>query len=118
VKKRLLVIDDDLDILEALSLVLEESYEVVSTTDGVDALRQLQRRHFDAAVVDLMMPEMDGESLVDSMRQIGIKVPVLLASAVPDLAGRAARLGLPCIAKPYDMPVLEAKLAAVLGATG
>ncbi len=116
--KRILIIDDDVDILDALSMVLEDDYEVVGSSGGSDALRLLQKKHFDAVVVDLMMPEMDGESLVDAMRQIGIKAPVLLASAVPDLHHRAVRLNVPCISKPYDIHKLEAKLAAIVGTGG
>ncbi len=111
----ILIIDDDVDILDALSMVLEENYEVVTSSGGTDALRLLQKRHFEAVLVDLMMPEMDGESLVDAMRKMGIHVPVLLASAVPDLHHRAVRLNVPCISKPYDINKLEAKLAAIIG---
>jgi CheY-like chemotaxis protein len=112
---RILIVDDDLDILEALAGVLEDNHQVSTASNGAEALRQVSCQTFDAVVLDLMMPVMDGETLLEKMRELGVVVPVLLASASADLTLLAARLGVEHIAKPYDIALLEQKLARLVG---
>ena len=116
--KRLLLVDDDLDILEFLSLVLGETYEVITAIHAVDALSKLMTSPYDVVVLDLMMPGMDGEALVKKLRGSNVNLPILLASAVPDLVARARRLGVDCIGKPYNITKLEAKLAYLISGGG
>jgi two-component system response regulator TctD len=110
---RLLVVDDDADILEALTAVLEDRHEVATAHNGLQALTLLQTQSFDAVVLDLMMPQMDGETLIEHMRQAAIAVPVVLASASADITVLADRLGVEHVSKPYDVSTLEEKLARV-----
>jgi len=112
---RILVVDDDVDILEALACVLGDNHEVSTARNGAEALRQLSAQTFDAIVLDLMMPVMDGETLIERMRELGVVVPVVLASASADLTLLAGRLGVEHIAKPYDIALLEQKLARLVG---
>jgi CheY-like chemotaxis protein len=112
---RLLVVDDDADILEALAGVLEDRHRVATAANGVEALELLKKERFDAMVLDLMMPLMDGETLIESMHEAGIVVPVVLASASADISALAQRLGVDHISKPYDVAALEAKLARLTG---
>ena len=115
---RLLVVDDDADILEALAIVLEDRHDISTASNGLEALRLLQTQTFDAVVLDLMMPLMDGETLIEKMRDSGIVVPVLLASASSDLTLLAVRLGVEHITKPYDIAVLEEKIARLIAGSG
>ena len=108
---RLLIVDDDADILEALAVVLEGKHEVTTASNGIEALGLLQSRPFDAMVLDLMMPLMDGETLIGRMHDTGIAVPVVLASASVDIVSLARRLGVDHITKPYDIAALEEKIA-------
>ena len=115
---RLLVVDDDADILEALVVVLQDRHEITSANNGLEALGLLQAQPFDAIVLDLMMPSMDGETLIERMREAAIRVPVVLASASFDVAVIAVRLGVEHVQKPYDISVLEEKLVRLIrGAT-
>jgi len=111
-----LVVDDDIDILEALAIALADNHRVSMAMNGADALEVLARERVDALVLDLMMPVMDGEMLIESMRLHGIAVPVLLASASHDIADVAKRLAVPHITKPYDAAGVEEKLALLLRA--
>jgi len=111
--KRVLVVDDDPDVRESLALLLAESYEVATASDGREAMVQLEQATFAAVLLDLMMPVMDGEAVVAEMRARGMTSPVVLASAAPDLRDRAQRLGLPYLPKPFDLAKLEATLATV-----
>jgi DNA-binding response OmpR family regulator len=83
----ILVVDDDEDIRTMLGVVLSaEGYRVVSASDGLDALRVMRRDDPPAlAVVDLMMPRMDGEHLIRSMQEDSslARVPVAIMSGQP-----------------------------------
>jgi CheY-like chemotaxis protein len=112
---RLLVVDDDADTLEALAFILADHHEVKTASNGLEALALLEAGPFDAVVLDLMMPMMDGETLIARMRDASIIVPVVLASASSDITLLAARLGVEHVSKPYEISVLEEKLARLTG---
>ncbi len=113
---RVLVVDDDIDILEALAAALADNHRVSTAVNGAEALALLLQEPFDALVLDLMMPVMDGETLIERMRAHGLEVPVLLSSASHDIAVVASRLGVVYITKPYDAASIEKKLALLLQA--
>lgn len=91
--KCILLVDDDQDIREALAELFEDSYRVLVAPHGLAALDILSRESVDAVVLDLMMPLMDGETLLRELRERGQKVPVVLLSASRDLSRRAVALG-------------------------
>jgi DNA-binding response OmpR family regulator len=112
--KRVLIVDDDADILESLVAILEDSFEVISAWNGLEALRALEQQCFHAVVVDLTMPVMDGETLIEKMRVAGIVVPIVLASGISELRQLAERLGVEHIGKPYELSELLAKLTLLI----
>jgi len=60
-REKILVVDDDPDILDALAMILEsQSYEVVTARDGIEALANLKAEKPSLMVLDLLMPKMDG----------------------------------------------------------
>lgn len=114
--KRILLVDDDPDILESLQMLLEETYEIEVALDGERALAEILSGRFDAVVLDLMMPVLDGAGLVRELRARGVGVPVVLVSAARDLEARARELAVEeHLAKPFDPAVLEDKLARLTG---
>ncbi|HMI84066.1 MAG TPA: response regulator [Polyangiaceae bacterium] len=115
-KKRLLLVDDDPGILDALVVALENKYELSVAQDGEQGLRELDRGLFDAIVLDLMMPVLDGASMMRELSRRGIAIPVLVVSASNDLESRASALGAAgCIQKPFDLEQLEQKLGVIIG---
>jgi CheY-like chemotaxis protein len=118
-KRRVLVVDDDPDILESLQLLLEDTYEIELAENGHAALALLKKKHFDAMVLDLMMPVMSGQALISELAKAGIELPIIIASAVADLPRQAATLSVAdAIAKPFDVDALENKLARVIALGG
>ena len=79
---KLLVVDDEPNILELLSASLRfAGFEVASAANGVDALRLARSFRPDLLVLDVMMPEMDGFDLVRRLRSEGSRTPVVFLTA-------------------------------------
>jgi CheY-like chemotaxis protein len=108
--KRVLVVDDDDTIRMAVAEVLDdEGYEVITATNGAEALEQVRTARPDAVVLDLMMPVMNGWEFMEACRKDERcdGTPVLVMSAYRKLAETAPNLGAnACIAKPFDLEVL------------
>lgn len=117
---RVLAVDDDPDILESLTIALGDEHDVETAADGREALERLlaaDRPGIDVVVLDLMMPRMSGADLVQALRERGVRVPIILTSAVHDLPERAALLGVDgFLEKPYRLKRLRASIASVAGA--
>ncbi|NCB05137.1 MAG: response regulator transcription factor [Clostridia bacterium] len=78
---KILVAEDDADIVELLRLYLEnEGYRVLSASNGVEALELAERERFDLAVLDIMMPRMNGLELARRLREKST-LPILILSA-------------------------------------
>ncbi|WP_224367150.1 response regulator [Hyalangium versicolor] len=84
--KTVLIVDDELDIVEALKAILEEErYKVVTCSNGREALQGLSETPPDLAIIDIMMPVMNGYETLKAIRQRPElqKLPVLMMSAIP-----------------------------------
>ncbi len=81
-KPSILLIEDEENLHEALKLNLElEGYEVTSAFNGTEALQKFQDEYFDLLVVDVMIPEIDGISVIETIRVHHNDVPILILSA-------------------------------------
>ncbi len=79
---RILIVDDDRHTRLLYQAVLErENYTVFCAENGLRALELLDREHIDLAVVDVMMPEMDGYTFTKQLREAGSSLPILMVSA-------------------------------------
>ena len=110
-KNRVLVVDDDDGIRTAVADALDfEGYEVITATNGVEALDRVRTARPNVVVLDLMMPVMDGWAFIEKCRtdELCDGTPVLVMSAYRHLATTAPCLGAnACIAtKPFDLDVL------------
>ena len=99
-----LVVDDEREIVELLSTLLEEEgYRVVPAFDGVEAWELASAQHPDLVISDVMMPRMSGLELVSRLRGAADSLadtPIILMSAVP----RAAETdGVAFLSKPFDL---------------
>jgi DNA-binding response OmpR family regulator len=114
--KRVLIVDDDPDILLSLSLLLDALYELCLARDGAEALQLLDGGFAaDVIVLDLMMPVLDGTAMARELQRRGSRIPIILASAQSDLPGRARDLeAADYVMKPFRFEVLQAKLTRVL----
>ncbi|HYV46124.1 MAG TPA: response regulator [Myxococcaceae bacterium] len=103
----ILVVDDDPDILDALSEILEtEGYEVDRARHGQEALSRIDQRRPDLILLDLMMPVMDGWEFAHALRrrEDGAHIPVVVLSADRQASAKARVVGArDFLAKPFEL---------------
>ncbi len=120
IKERILVVDDDPDILQFVRVNLElEGFEVASAAGGMEALEAARERPPDLVLLDVMMPEMDGLSVLRRLRShratANVPVIILTAKALAEDRVRGLDLGADdYITKPFDLEELIARVRTVL----
>jgi len=92
-KQTILLVEDEQNLHEALKLNLElEGYEVTSAFDGAAALKAVDAEYFDLIILDVMLPEMDGINVAETIRLQNNEVPILMLSAKSSSADRVLGL--------------------------
>ena len=123
-KKKILVVDDEEDILHYLELVLrEKGYEVVTATNGHEALTTAQIERPDLVLLDIMMPQMDGWEVLKLLRidDDTADIPVAMLSARTEAKDRVQGLqegAIDYICKPFSLAELLVKIETIFGAAG
>ncbi|MEV0627123.1 response regulator transcription factor [Nonomuraea wenchangensis] len=115
---RLLVVDDEPALREALQSSLEfEGYKVVTANDGLAALDELARASYDAVLLDVMMPRLDGLTACRRLRASGNHIPVLMLTARDAVGDRVSGLDAGAddyLVKPFELDELLARVRALL----
>jgi two-component system response regulator MprA len=120
---RILVVDDERAVRESLRRALElEGYAVELASDGEEALRRLEEpASIDAAILDVLMPGIDGLEVCRRLRGEGNTVPVLMLTARAEIDSRVAGLDAGAddyLPKPFALAELLARLRALLRRAG
>jgi two-component system alkaline phosphatase synthesis response regulator PhoP len=92
-KGSILLVEDEENLQEALKLNLElEGYEITIASDGAEALRKVEGEYFDLLILDIMLPEIDGISVCETIRLKNTVLPILMLSARSSSADRVLGL--------------------------
>ena len=114
----ILVVEDDRDLNGLVCAYLRSSgYKVTSCYNGKDGYRAFCDGKFNMIISDIMMPEMDGFELAESIRQVDKTTPIIFMSAKDDKPAKmyGYKLGIDdYITKPFDVDVLMMKVAVLL----
>jgi DNA-binding response OmpR family regulator len=117
--KKILLVDDDDDLREALSeqLMMTEDFDVFEAGTGQDALAKTKAGLFDLVILDVGLPDTDGRELARVMRKQGVKCPIVMLTGQDSDADTI--LGLEAgandyVTKPFKFPVLLARIRAQL----
>ncbi|MBG9566352.1 hypothetical protein ABE38_13200 [Brevibacillus agri] len=114
---RALVVDDDPHIRELVALYLkDEGFDIVEKTNGADALAYAENHAVDLAVIDIMMPQMDGWELCSKLREFG-DMPIIMITAKGEAQDRihGFKLGTDdYLVKPFDPVELVLRVKALL----
>ena len=116
---KILLVDDDEDLREALSeqLLMTEDFDVYEGSSGAEALEKIKQQSYDLMVLDVGLPDTDGRELCRLIRKQGVKCPILMLTGHDTDSDTI--LGLDAgandyITKPFKFPVLLARLRSQL----
>jgi two-component system, response regulator RegA len=116
--KRILLVDDEVGFTNSLSrLLLIRGYEVKAADNGKEALRVLGEAPFDAVVLDLKMPGMDGITTLEEIQQLGLftQTIILTGHGTAETAEKAREMGAhDFLHKPFDLKELLASIEGAL----
>ena len=119
VKKKILIVDDDETLRSTVSeqLELHEEYAIVQAATAAEGMECVKEGYFDAILLDVGLPDMDGRDLCKLMRRNGVKPPIIMLTAMDSDADTI--LGLDAgandyVTKPFRLGVLLARLRAQL----
>ena len=114
---RILIVEDEPDLLRSLAQALrEEGYAVDTANDGEDGLFKAEGYDYDAIMLDVMLPKLDGWEILKRLRKIK-KTPVLMLTARDQSRDRVKGLDTGAddyVVKPFDLPELFARLRALI----
>lgn len=115
---KLLLAEDEISLSKAVCALLERSHYSVDTAfDGKEALDYLECGHYDGVILDIMMPVMDGLTVLKKIRSQGNSVPVIMLTAKSDIDDKVEGLDLGAndyLTKPFAARELLARVRAML----
>jgi len=116
--KKILIVEDDVAIAEIVRDFLEISgYEAVIKGDGLEGLNEALTGVYDMLLLDLQLPSMDGFEICKKVREAGLVIPILMATAKVEDVDKIRGLGLGAddyVTKPFSLPELIARVKANL----
>ena len=114
---KLLLAEDEKDLSKALVTILKHNnYTVDAVYDGADAFDYLETGDYDGAILDIMMPKMDGITVLKKVRAKGVSTPVLLLTAKSEIDDRVTGLDAGAddyLTKPFASKELLARIRAM-----
>ena len=117
---KVLIVDDEADIRNVIREYAEnEQYKVTEASNGEEALEHLEQEHFDLMILDIMMPKLDGISLLEQL-PTNVKVPTIILSARDDEVDKLTGFDKGIddyVCKPFSPRELVARMKAVLQRT-
>ena len=115
---RLLIAEDELDLAEALTVFFEKNhFSVDAVHNGFDAYEYAVSGAYDAIILDVMMPKMDGIQVLERLRQEGVKTPIMMLTAKGQKNDRITGFNAGAddyLPKPFDPDELLSRVRAVL----
>ena len=118
---RILVVEDHISLLHSIKGILEKNFTVDIASNGEDGYFLAMQNIYDAIILDVMLPEMNGFQITENLRKEGIDTPIMFLTARDSLEDRVKGLDLggdDYLVKPFQAPELEARLRALLRRSG
>ncbi len=119
---KIFIVDDEYSLLKQLQKSLESQRYIVETAmDGEEALDKLFETPFDLIILDIMMPKIDGLTVLEQARKAGINTPVLMLTAKGDVKDKVKGLDIGAddyLAKPFSLDELLARVRVLLRRSG
>src|SRR6188508_2168142 len=117
-ERRVLVVDDEYSIVDAVATALRyEGFTVTTAASGRTALAAVQEGTFELIVLDVMLPDVDGFEVASGLRADGIDTPILFLTARTTLDDKAKGFGLGAddyVTKPFSLAEIVMRVQAIL----
>ena len=117
-KNHILIVEDDADIRSGIEIYLKnQGYDVSQAGDGIEGLAVIEKEEIDLAIVDIMMPRMDGITMMMKVREKGYDFPVIMLSAKSEEVDKIMGLNMGAddyITKPFNPLELVARVKSQL----
>ena len=117
VKNNILVIEDDADVLSMIMKHLKYlGYAVITATDGMEGLKQLESGHYDLVITDIVMPYVSGLGVVTAFKEKDPSIPVIAITGYgkePEAAALEKKADV-VLSKPVKMSVLKGHISRLL----
>jgi two-component system OmpR family response regulator len=117
---KLLLVDDDLSIAQALSLALRSHYSVDIVTNGTQSLQKVGIERYSAVILDLNLPDISGLAVCQQLRDRGLDVPILILTGESQILTKINLLDAGAndyITKPFSLGELKARLRVLMRST-
>jgi len=116
IKPTILIIDDEINMIESYKVLLEDKYNILSSTSGAEALKILKKEAVNLVLLDVLMPDMDGLEVLKKIKEIsGIEIIMITAVRTIRTAIQAMKMGAyDYISKPFDIDDLLATIKKAL----
>lgn len=114
---KVLIIDDNQSLIASLKTHLEKKYQIESCNSGQEALRETGSTQYDLIVLDLSLPDIDGEVICQKLRNKGVATPILILTADEKIASKVKLLDLGAddyLLKPFKIGELQARIRALI----
>jgi len=119
-KVNILVAEDEADLREILKVTLEqEGYRAILARDGDEAIKKIEEKSFQMALIDMKMPGVNGKELVSKIKQINPRVPIVIVTGSPDFKEEMSlkKQTYEYIYKPFKLNELVKIIERALGQT-
>lgn len=117
VSLRILVVDDDPDICEYMKVLLsQEGHDVVYLTDPTKAIEEIKQNRYHIAILDLMMPNLDGIELLRQVRKADSDIAIVIFTGHPDVDSAVAAMKLDVsdyVKKPFDIDTFKRTISEI-----
>lgn len=113
----ILIVDDEVEIIKSLSAILEDRFDILTTSNSLEVLSILETNHVSLLILDLKMPEMTGLELIEVIRSVNNETPILVATGCygQEQDKRFADINVQgCIRKPLDIEILMDRIHLIL----
>ncbi|MEJ0073400.1 MAG: response regulator transcription factor [Candidatus Saccharibacteria bacterium] len=114
---KLLCIEDNAELVESLRHFLAAESSILNASTGTEGLRLAEKRHYDAIILDLGLPDMAGLDVCVELRRVNAKIPILVLSGSKDSNTKVALFKAGTddyMTKPFTIAELRARLFALL----
>ena len=119
---KILIVEDEVKVVDFIKKgLIEEGFEVDAAYNGIEALQFLNKNKYDVVILDIMLPEMDGNEVLKTMRERGDETPVIMLTAKDELEDKVKSFKIGCddyITKPFSFEELLLRIKAILRRKG